>query len=88
MIVNASYYIALFLLPAVVAFLLPRPLRLAAIALAAIALLALLFVVAPGVSAAPQVGKMIAMAVLIGGIGGEAYYLLRGRSAKRGWLHG
>ncbi|MEA3016012.1 MAG: hypothetical protein QOI38_734 [Sphingomonadales bacterium] len=88
MIVNASYYVALFLLPAVVAALLPRPLRLAATALGAVSLLAFLFVVQPGFGPAAQIGRLIAIAVLIGGIAGEGYEFLRGRSAKRGWLHG
>jgi len=88
MIVNASYYIALFLLPGVVAALLPRPLRLAAIALGAVSLLAFLFVLQPGFGPAAQIGKLIAIAVLTGGIAGEVYDFLRGRSARRGWLHG
>jgi hypothetical protein len=87
-IVNASYYVALFLLPAVVAALLPRPLRLVATALGAVSLLALLFVVQPGFGPAAQIGRLIAIAALIGGIAGEVYEFLRGRSAKRGWLHG
>jgi hypothetical protein len=87
-IVNASYYVALFLVPAVVAALLPRPLRLAVTALGAFAMFYFLFLVQPGFSPAVQVGRLIAIAALVGGIAGELYQFLRGRSAKRGWLHG
>jgi len=87
MIVNASYYIALFLLPAVVAALLPRPVRPIVAALGALALLYLLFLAQPGFGQVVQVGKLVAIALLAGGVAGEVYEFRRGRSAKRGWLH-